>query len=122
MPKAHQAQAGMTPQRIIEWAKKTGPSTAALVEEIMKRRVHPQQGFMACQGILHLNRDYEPERIEAACARALKLRACTYKSVKAILRNNLEQQELEAEAAQHTLPLHENVRGAGYYGDGEKLH
>ena len=122
MPKAHQAQAGMTPQRILEWAKKTGPSTAALVEEIMKRRVHPQQGFMACQGILHLNRDYEPERIEAACARAMKLRACTYKSVKAILRNNLEQQELEAEAAQHALPLHENVRGAGYYGDGEKVH
>jgi hypothetical protein len=59
MPKAHEAQAGMTPQRIIEWAKKTEPSTAALVEEIMKRRVHPQQGFMACQGILHLNRQYE---------------------------------------------------------------
>jgi len=39
---AHQAQASLTPQRIIEWAKKTGPSTAALVEEIMKRRVHPQ--------------------------------------------------------------------------------
>ncbi len=39
----------------------------------------------------------------------MKLRACTYKSVKAILRNNLEQQELEAEAAQNALPLHENA-------------
>lgn len=114
MPKAHQAQAKWTPERLIEWAKKTGPSTAALVEEIMTRRVHPQQGFLACMGILNLDRDYKPERIEAACGRALKMRACTYKSVKAILRNNLDQQVLE-EAPQAALPLHENVRGGGYY-------
>jgi hypothetical protein len=88
----------------------------------MLRRVHPQQGFMACLGILHLDREYTPARIEAACARALRLRACTYKSVKAILRNNLDQQEQEATEAQRALPLHENVRGAGYYGNGEKLH
>jgi len=50
MPKAHQAQARWTPERLIEWAKKTGPSTAALVEEIMTKRVHPQQGFLACMG------------------------------------------------------------------------
>jgi hypothetical protein len=42
--------------------------------------------------------------------------------VKAILRNNLEQQELDAEAEQTPLPLHENVRGAGYYGEDEQLH
>ena len=112
MPKAHQAQAEWTPARLIEWAKKTGPNTAALVEELMSRHVHPQQGFRACQGILRLG--YEPERIEAACARALKMRACTYKSVKAILRNNLDAQPLD-DAPQASLPLHENVRGAGYY-------
>lgn len=122
MPKAHQAQAGMTPERLIDWAKKTGASTAALVEEIMRRRVHPQQGFMACLGILHLNRRYTPERIEAACKRALKMRACTFKSVKAILKNNLDQQDLEAEEPQRVLPMHENVRGADYYSSPDKLH
>jgi transposase len=114
MPKAHQAQAEWTPARLIEWAKQTGPGTAALVEEIMSSKVHPQQGFKACLGILHLNRDYKPARIEAACTRALKMRACTYKSVKAILRNNLDLQPID-EAPQASLPLHENVRGAGYY-------
>ncbi len=122
MPKAHQAQAGFTPQQLIDWAKKTGPSTAALVDELMKRRAHPQQGFKACMGILHLDRHYKAPRIEAACARALRMRACTLKSVKAILRNNLDQQELEDEGLQAALPLHENVRGAAYYGDDEKLH
>ena len=80
----------------------------------MTKRVHPQQGFLACMGILNLDRDYKPERIEAACGRALKMRACTYKSVKAILRNNLDQQVLD-EVPQAALPLHENVRGGGYY-------
>jgi transposase len=122
MPQAHQAQAGLTPERFIEWAKKTGPSTAALVEEIMLHRVHPQQGFNACLGILRLERHYLPTRIEAACKRALVMRACTFKSVKAILRNNLDQQDLETAEAEVTLPLHENVRGAGYYGGDEDLH
>ncbi len=115
MPKAHRAQAEWTPARLIEWAKKTGPGTAKLVEEIMSRKVHPQQGFKACLGILHLNRDYQPARIEAACTRALNMRAYSCKSVKAILRNNLDGQPLEDESPQASLPLHENVRGASYY-------
>jgi len=115
MPKAHQAQVEWTPVRLVDWAKKTGPSTATLIEEIMRRRVHPQQGFKACLGILHLNRHYEPPRIEAACARALRMRACTYKSVKAILKNNLDRQAVEPEPKQASLPLHGNVRGPTYY-------
>jgi transposase len=81
----------------------------------MRRRAHPQQGFLACLGILHLGRDFEPERIEAACARALRLRACTYKSVKAILQNNLDRAELHRDEPQRALPMHGNVRGPGYY-------
>lgn len=115
MPKAHQAQAEWTPVRLIEWAKKTGPSTAAMVEEILRKRVHPQQGFKACLGILHLNRRYEDARIEAACARALRMRACTYKSVAAILKNNLDRVDEREQARQGALPLHGNVRGPGYY-------
>jgi transposase len=115
MPKSHQALAEWTPVRLVEWAKKTGPATATLIEEIMSRRVHPQQGFRACLGILHLNRKYEPERIEAACARALRVRACTYKSVVAILRNNLDRQQPGEETPQQALPTHGNIRGSEYY-------
>lgn len=113
MPKGHQAQGEWTPERLIEWAKKTGISTAQVLEEIMRRRAHPQQGFKACMGILHLK--YEPERIEAACARAVRLRAFSYKSIAAILKNNLDRQELWDEPRQQALPLHGNVRGPGYY-------
>jgi transposase len=115
MPKAHQAQAQWTPTRLIDWAKKTGHSTAALVEEIMRRRVHAQHGFRACLGVLHLSRKYEPARIEAACARALRLRACSYKSVAAILKNNLDKEPVPEQLQPQSLPLHGNLRGPGYY-------
>ena len=114
MPKAHQAYAEWTPQRLIAWAKQTGPSAAALVEEILKRKPHPQQGFKACLGVASLSKRFPVERVEAACARALAVRAYSYKSVHAILRNGLDRQAL-AEEPQVALPLHENLRGPGYY-------
>jgi transposase len=114
MPKGHREYGEWTPTRLIDWAKKFGPSTAVLVEEIMKRRVHPQQGFRACLGILSLSKKY-PERLEGACARALRVRAFSYKSVKAILWNQLDLQP-EPEVAQGALPAaHANIRGGDYY-------
>lgn len=115
MPKSHRDYAEWTPVRLVEWTKKTGPATAALVEEIMRRRTHPQQGFRACLGILHLSRRYEPERLEAACDRAPRVRACTYKSVVAILRNNLNGEQASDEPSPQPLPPHGNIRGPGYY-------
>jgi transposase len=115
MPKSHQSFVEWTPVRLVEWAKKTGPATAALVEEIMRRHVHPQQGFRRCLGILHLSRHYETDRLEAACARALRMRAYTYKSVAAILRNNLDRQQPHEEAPEQVLPRHGNIRGPEYY-------
>ena len=116
MPRAHQSQLEWTPVRLIDWAKRTGPSTATLIEEVLRRRVHPQQGFRACLGILHLAKKYPVERVEAACARALRARAYSYKSVAAILRNNLDRELApEGAASQEPLPLHGNVRGPDYY-------
>ena len=89
--------------------------TAAVVEEIMLSRAHPQQGFNACLGIMRLRSDYNDKRIERACARAKVRRACSYRSVAAILKNNLDQDDSPLVEQQSCLPLHENVRGAGYY-------
>jgi transposase len=114
MPSSHRAHAQWTPSRILEWAAKVGPSTAALAEELMRRRKHPEQGFRACLGIIRLKEKYGPERLERACARALRHRACSYGSVAAILRNKLEAVEPVAEE-RAALPVHENIRGPDYY-------
>jgi len=114
MPKAHRDHAEWDPPRIIAWAKKVGPACAAMVEGIMSRRKHPQQGFAACMGVMRLRETFDDARIEAACARAAKVNAFSCKSVKAILKNGLDKRPLEA-PQNLPLPLHENIRGANYY-------
>ena len=115
MPTSHRQYAEWTPQRLVRWAEKTGPATASLVQNILERRAHPQQGFRSCLGIMRLGKSFGEERLEAACRRALTLGACSYKSIESILRQGLdnralpEQQELELAIA------HENIRGSDYY-------
>lgn len=114
MPKAHRDHAEWDPPRLIAWARKVGPATAELVEGILTRRKHPQHGFLSCLGLMSLRKTYDDVRIEAACARALKVRAFSYKSVKAILKNGLDRQAV-VEDRNVPLPLHGNIRGPGYY-------
>jgi transposase len=114
MPKSHRAHAQWTPSRILSWAATVGPSTAALVEELMKRRPHPEQGFRSVLGVIRLAQRHGQQRVEKACARAVRHRAYSYKSVAAILQNHLEEVEV-AHEDKGALPEHENVRGAGYY-------
>jgi transposase len=114
MPRNHRAWADWTPARILEWLKKIGPSAAALGEEIIRRRPHPQQGFQSCRGIIRLGDRYGSERLERACARAVRLRAFSYRSVEAILKHNLDRSD-DAAAPEAPLPAHGNVRGGSYY-------
>lgn len=115
MPRAHLDQVEWTPERLTAWGRKTGPNTAALLEAIMASKAHPQQGFKACLGILRRTRDYPAERVERACARALHFRTLHSASVASILRNNFDQLPLPGDEPQRALPLHENIRGGGYY-------
>jgi transposase len=115
MPAAHRAHLEWTPSRLIGWAATIGPSTAALVAALMEQRPHPEQGYRACLGIMRLAKQYPGARLERACARALYFRACSYKSVVAILRHHRDADPLPTEAEPPPLPLHGNLRGAKYY-------
>ena len=78
-----------TPERLKRRAAEIGPNTATLVEVIITERTHPEQGFRSSIGIIGLAKRYGPERLEAACARALEIGARSYKSVTSILKNNV---------------------------------
>jgi hypothetical protein len=91
-----------------------GPSTAALASAILESRPHPEQGYRSCLGIIRLADRYSSERLEAACARALAVRALSYRSVESILRHGLDSQPLRADPARTHAP-HQNLRGAAYY-------
>jgi transposase len=114
MPSSHRAHADWTPSRIVRWASTVGPSTAMLVERVMEERPHPEQGFRACMGIIHLGRHHSEVRLEKAAARALASKSHSYRTVKGILENRLEDQPLPS-VPKAVLPRHGNVRGSEYY-------
>jgi len=120
MPESHRAHLEWSPQRLIDWAASTSGSAAELMEQLLASRPHPEHAYRAGMGIMGLARRYGPERFEAACARAVALRAISYSSVKSILAEGLDRLPLNQ---QQVLPLppaeHENLRGADYYAEGD---
>ena len=115
MAKSHREYAEWTPQRLIRWAEKTGPATAGVVQTILEKRVHPQQGFRACLGIMRLGQGFGEERLEAACRRAIKIDSCSYKSIDSILRQGLDRQALPEQQELNLSIEHDNIRGSNYY-------
>src|SRR5579864_8351339 len=119
MPRAHRQYAEWTPERLVQWSQATGPSVAGLIEQVMSTRVHPQHGFRSCLGILRLGQRYGNERLEAACQLALEIEGASFRSVRSILQGGLDRQLDPAEPARPRL-VHENLRGASYYGGEQK--
>ena len=102
--------------RLIDWGASVGPKTAALIEAIHEHRPHPEQGYRSCLGILRLEKQYGKERLEAACERAVEVRARSYRHVESMLKNGLDRMPKKSAPKQRALPLvHENVRGGDYY-------
>ncbi len=114
-PKSHQRYLEWTPERIIRWASQNGPCTEELVTKVLDSRPHPEQGFRCCLGIMRLGTKHSPQRLEAACQRALALKAYSYKSVASILRNGLDKQPLPEDQGSSARLIHPNIRGQGYY-------
>jgi transposase len=114
MPSSHRRYADWTPEGLKRRAAEIGPSTAALVEIILRERTHPEQGFRSCVGIIGLAKSYEPERLEAASARALEIGARSYTSVKSILETRQDRRRPEP-ATDGPAIVHDNIRGPTYF-------
>jgi transposase len=115
MPASHRAHLEWTPAKLIAWGQRIGVSTAAVVTWQLEHRPHPEQGYRACLGLLALVRRYSAERLEAACTRAMAIRAPNLRSVTNILKSGLDRQPSLLPATDSPAIEHENVRGADYY-------
>jgi transposase len=102
-----------SPQRLIGWAEKTGPATAQLITAILHSRRHVEQGYRSCLGILRLGERFGDARLEAACQRAILIKALSYRSVESILSHGLDAHALVPPSPAHALQ-HDNLRGAEY--------
>ncbi|RWQ62948.1 MAG: IS21 family transposase, partial [Mesorhizobium sp.] len=114
MPPNHQRYREWTPAKIRSEANRIGPMLRVLVDRIIERRAHPEQGYRACVGIIGLERRFGADRLEAAAQRALEFQVLNYPGIKSILEKELDRiprsERLEQEPIQHS-----NIRGSGYY-------
>jgi transposase len=114
MPSAHRRYGKWTPGGLIAAGEKIGPSTAAFFQAVIAARPHPEQGFRTCLGILSLVRTYDNARLDAACRRAILIKARSVASIRSILKNGLDRAFLD-ETSDHQPLHHGNIRGQGYF-------
>jgi len=116
-PPSHKYYMDWSPERFTRWSEKIGPNAKAVIENRLGSRQHPEQSFRACQGILKLAEKYTPERLEAACTKAMKIGITSYKRIKLMLDNKMENIDASTQGSLDLAPMptHENVRGNTYY-------
>ena len=115
MPKSHQAHLEWSPDRITRWAQTIGPQTRTLVEAIFADRPHPEQGYRSCLGILRLAKRFGEHRLEAACTRAVAVRARSYRHVESILKHGLDRVPAPDSSPRDAVSVsHVNLRGRDY--------
>jgi len=119
-PHSHQKHLEWTPERMRRWGQSIGAQTGTMIETIIEQADHPDHAYRKCLGLLRLAKSRGNDRLELACAQALKLQAVGYRSVKNLLDKGLEAVELP-ESEPGTIPLiHDNVRGSDYYAGGAR--
>ena len=120
-PESHRRYLEWNWPRLQGWAINSGSQTAALVQRISTSSVHRQQALRSCLGLVRLGERYGSDRLEAACARALRFNACSYKSVQSILKTAMDRME-ETEPALVTPVIHDNIRGPEYFDAGKEVN
>jgi transposase len=116
MPPHHRQYSEWSAKRFIKWGESIGEDAAEMIRKVLGSRNHPEQAFKVCMGILHLAKGYGPGRLNKACRRALSFGTYSYKRIKNILDQGLEEEtQTELELAEQQIPTHENIRGSRYY-------
>ena len=91
-PPAKAAFLEQTPARCRDLAGHIGPATATVVEQLLADR--PLDRLRSVQALLRLRETVGPQRLEAACRRALFFGDGRYRRIKEILHAALDQQPL----------------------------
>lgn len=114
MPENHRKIREWTPHRLLDIANFVGPCTFAFIESLNISNISEVGRYKLGTRLAALSHEYPTERIEAACARALEIRAPGIEQVENILKNNLDQ-AVEDEGINDGIVEHENIRGSQYY-------
>jgi len=110
----HQHYLDRSPQYYLDKAKGKSAALYQLLELLFQQRIHPEQVYRTCDGLLRLQRKSAAEPFEQACLMAIEYQSYSYRFVRQLLENNMVQPPQEPTPAQ-PLPVHGNIRGKDYY-------
>jgi transposase len=111
----HRFLTELNPELFMSRAREVGPSTHDYIIKVLEKVQHPEQSYRSCMGILSYAARAGRERLEKACERALYYQDYSYRTIKTIIEKNLDQQLLEKEEESVLMPVHNNIRGTGYF-------
>ena len=113
-PRSHREYGKWPPSRVISWAESCGDAVGEVVTTILQSKRHPEMGYRSCMALIRDTKRYTPERVNAACHRALAIGSPTRKSIQMILKRGLDRVPV-AEPLPCTRVDHDNVRGGVYF-------
>lgn len=114
LPSAHRFVSEWSPEKFLGWAAAIGAETEKVIGIILSGKQHPEQAYKSCLGILTYGKKVGYTRLNNACRRADEFGSYSYRTVKNILAGRFDSLAKD-KAEQYQLPLHDNIRGSGYY-------
>ena len=116
MPPDHQKFLEWNGDRFREWAKRIGSNTYGVVNGLLTSTRVEQQNYRACMGLLKLADRHSPQKLEAACEKALRFsNSPSYKSIQNIIAN-LKDENSKPSDSKTSSDQYGITRGARYYG------
>lgn len=98
---------------LLALASRIGTGTLAAATLMLENSIYIEQNYKACFGMLMLQKQYGPSRLEAACSRALQGTRVNYSMIRNILQRGLDRQL--SLPVQPPLLDHDNIRGKDHY-------
>lgn len=114
----HRFHSDWSPEFFKKKAGVHGKYVLACVEQILTDVDYPEIGYKRAMGPIQLHKTYGGQRLDKACHRALQADAVSYKRIRNILKNNMDQSSLfyqDLEEEKPHIPKHGNIRGASNY-------
>lgn len=111
----HRFVSDWTPEFFLSWSENIHEDVKLYILKILSRKQHPEQAYKTCVGILSFAKKVGKERLIKACQRALGFGIYNYKTIQSILEKGMDNYEESQDGEQLKMPLHENIRGKGYY-------
>lgn len=113
MPPQHRYLTEWNPAFFLEKARAIDPIVEYYINQVLIRKVHPEQAYKSCQGILSFGKRVGNLRLIKACKRAHEIGYYNYKTIEDILKKHLD--KYEEDPLPDKMPSHDNIRGGNYY-------